>query len=568
MDKLLRVDMNRGTVVFEEVPPRYAHLGGRALTGAVLVKEADPSCPPLSAHNKLVIAPGLLGGTPISSVGRTSIGAKSPLTGGIKESNAGGTAGSRLAQIGIRAVIVEGEAPAGETYVLEIGEDEARLVRTPEIRGMRNFECARWLFDRYGSKAALLLVGPAGELGLASACVACTDMEGRPVRMSGRGGLGAVMGRKGLKAIVVGETRRRAPLYDAGLFRTALRAFHQAVLAAPVTETYTRYGTAAMVDRLQSMGGLPTRNFSRGRFAHAEAINAETMVETILERGGEGTPTHACMPGCVVRCSNVYPGRDGREIVSPLEYENIGLLGSNCGIGDLDAIARLNQLCNDIGLDTIEAGAALAVAMEAGVARFGDAERAAELLEEIAQGTVLGRVLGEGAVITGRVLGVKRVPAVKGQAMPSYDPRAVKGLGVTYATSPMGADHTSGQTIRAQVDHLSPEGQARASLNAQIAAAVVDSLGFCLFVSAAVGARPDIVADLIKGRFGWDWTPQHLTELGRLTLRDEHLFNRLAGFSSAHDRLPRWMHEEALPDTGTVFDVPDRDLDAVVEELS
>jgi len=568
MDKLLRVDMNNNKVVLEEVPPRYAHLGGRALTGAVLVNEVDPTCPPLSAHNKLVIAPGLLGGTPISSVGRTSVGAKSPLTGGVKESNAGGTAGNRLAQMGIRAIIVEGAAPQGETCVLEIGEDEARLVRIPDIRRMRNFECVRWLFARYGSKASLIVVGPAGEMGLASACVACTDMEGRPVRMSGRGGLGAVMGRKGLKAIVITETRRRAPLHDAGLFRGALKAFHQAILDAPITETYTRYGTAAMVDRLNSMGGLPTLNFSRGRFEHTEAINAETMRETILERGGEGTPTHGCMPGCIVRCSNVYPGRDGREIVSPLEYENIGLLGSNCGIGDLDAIARLNFLCNDIGLDTIEAGATLAVAMEAGVARFGDAERAAELLEEIARGTVLGRVLGEGAVIAGRVLGVTRVPAVKGQAMPSYDPRAVKGLGVTYATSPMGADHTSGQTVRAQVDHLSPEGQAKVSQNAQIAAAVVDSLGFCLFVSGVVGSRPDIVADLIRGRFGWDWKPEQVMALGRLTLRNEHRFNRLAGFTSAHDRLPRWMYEEELPDTGTVFDVPDEDLDAVVEELS
>lgn len=358
-----------------------------------------------------------------------------------------------MAQLGIKAIIIEGEAPRGKTFVLEVREGEARLVESPEYRGLGNYDCARALFEKYGPKVSLITIGPAGEMGLSSACVSITDTEGHPSRMSGRGGLGAVMGAKGLKAIALAHTRSRVAPDDEGLFRAALKEYHQVLLAAPTTETYATYGTAAMLNKLNTMGGLPTRNFSRGKFEKAEEINGARLREVILERGGEGNPTHGCMPGCVIRCSNIYPDAGGKTIVAPLEYETIGLLGSNCGIGDLDLIARLNYLCNDIGIDTIEAGAAIGVAMEAGLGDFGDGGRAIELLEEIGKGTVLGRVLGEGATVTGRVLGVRRVPAVKGQSMPAYDPRAVKGLGVTYATSPMGADHTAGQTIRANVDH-------------------------------------------------------------------------------------------------------------------
>ena len=187
------------------------------------------------------------------------------------------------------------------------------------------------------------------------------------------------------------------------------------------------------------------------------------------------------MPGCTIRCSNNYADANGESIVSPLEYETIGLMGSNLGIDDLDKIARLNWMVNDLGLDSIEIGAALGVAAKAGLMKFGDYERAEELIVEIKQNSPLGRLLASGATITGKVLGIEQVPAVKGQAMSAYEPRAIKGTGVTYATSPQGADHTSGLTIRAKVNHLDPNGQAALSRTFQINMAGYDTLGACIF---------------------------------------------------------------------------------------
>jgi len=248
-----------------------------------------------------------------------------------------------------------------------------------------------------------------------------------------------------------------------------------------------------------------------------------------------------------------------------LEFETIGLMGSNLEIGDLDAIARLNLVVNDLGLDTIEIGAALGVAADAGLMEFGDAKRALELVEEIRQGTALGRVLGNGAVTTGKVYGVERVPAVKGQAMSAYDPRALKGTGVTYATSAQGADHTCGLTIRAQIDHLKPEGQAELSRESQYKMAAFDVLGACIFASFGFGTTPETIPALLNARYGWEVDEGILRELGRESVMLEREFNKLAGFSAADDRLPEWMTREPLPPHNVVFDVPNEDLDNVFD---
>jgi aldehyde:ferredoxin oxidoreductase len=285
------------------------------------------------------------------------------------------------------------------------------------------------------------------------------------------------------------------------------------------------------------------------------------MRDVILERGGEGEPTHACMPGCTIRCSNNYADADGRSIVSPLEYETIGLMGSNLGIDDLDDIARLNWVVNDLGLDSIEIGAALGVAAKAGLMEFGDNNRALELLNEIKQNTSLGRVLGSGATTTGKVLGIEQVPAVKGQAMSAYEPRAIKGTGVTYATSPQGADHTSGLTIRAKINHLDPAGQVDVSRTAQINMAGYDTLGACIFAGFGFAAAPETIKDLLNARYGWNTEADILQVLGKETLKLEREFNRQAGFTKEDDRLPEWMRNEKLPPHNTIFDVSDKDLD-------
>jgi aldehyde:ferredoxin oxidoreductase len=569
-----RVNVTDHSVTAEPAPETWQRLGGRGLIPRILLDEVSPLCDPLGPFSKLLFTPGLLVGHMLSSCDRLSVGGKSPLTGGVKESNAGGTTALKLTHLGIKALIVEGAPVDAGWWVVHLDQGGGRFEPADDpawgsergLIGLGVYEAAPRLLERYGSQVAIALIGPGGEMCLASAGVQNLDKDREPSRIAARGGLGAVMGAKRIKAIVIDATGgEKPPIADPTLYRDAAKRYTEALLAHPQTAAYADYGTAAMTMLCFSHGGLPTRNFSSGDFAGAEKISGEAMRELILARGGEGQTTHACMPGCVIRCSNCYAGSDGKKITSPVEYETIGLLGANLGIDDLDVIAHLNRQINDLGLDTIEVGAALGVAAEAGLMAFGDGQRALELLDEIRRGTPLGRVLGQGAVVAGKVFGVTRVPAVKGQAISAYDPRAIKGTGVTYATSPQGADHTCGLTIRAQVDHLAPQGQAELSLNAQINMAGYDTLGACLFGGFGFAAAPGAIRDLIKGQFGWDLGEAALQVLGRETLVLECAFNRAAGFTAADDRLPEWMTIEPLPPHGAVFDVPAEDLDGVFD---
>ncbi|UCF89817.1 MAG: aldehyde ferredoxin oxidoreductase C-terminal domain-containing protein, partial [Desulfobacterales bacterium] len=244
-----------------------------------------------------------------------------------------------------------------------------------------------------------------------------------------------------------------------------------------------------------------------------------------------------------------------------------------CGIDDLDAIAQIDRLDDDFGLDTIEMGATIAVAMEAGVAKFGDAEAAINLVKEVGKGTHLGRILGNGAAVTGKVFGVERVPVVKGQSMPAYDPRAVQGIGVTYATTTMGADHTAGYAVTAnilgvggKVDALKPEGQVELSRNLQIATAAVDSTGMCLFIAFALLDQTETfqaLIDMINAFYGLALTGDDVTALGKSVLKNERDFNMRAGFTAKHDRLPDFFSKEKLPPHEITFLVKDEELDQV-----
>jgi aldehyde:ferredoxin oxidoreductase len=392
------------------------------------------------------------------------------------------------------------------------------------------------------------------------------DNDRNLTRISARGGLGAVMGSKHLKAIVFDHPRSNKPaVVDQASFKDASKRYLQRLHEHPQTsQVYTYYGTAAMVQMANTFGGIPTRNFSAGSFEDAEKISGETIHDLNLARGGD--ISHACMPGCIIKCSNVYAGPDGLPLVTPLEYETIGLMGANLGINDPDVIARLNDMANDLGIDTIDTGAALGIAAEAGLMSFGDGRRALELMEEVRQGTPLGRIIGNGAGLAGQILGVQRVPVVKNQALSAYDPRAIKGTGVTYATSPQGGDHTSGLTIRAKVDHLDPNGQVALSRGAQYSMAGYDSLGVCVMGGFAFGMEPSIIPDLVNAQYGWEVGPNYLKELGRATILMEREFNRAAGFTEMDDRIPEWMTREPLPPTGALFDVPNEELDAIFDE--
>jgi len=561
-----RINTRTQEFLQESIPDNWQTLGGRALLARILLDEVKPTCEPLGSNNKLIFAPGLLVGHVLSSCDRISIGGKSPLTGGVKEANAGGRTGLQLSQLGIKSLIIEDQPEEDGWWLLHISASGTRFEQVNEYAGLGVYETASALLKRYGNKVAIALIGPGGEMKMLSAGIQNLDKDGAPTRIAARGGLGAVMGSKRLKAIVIdGSGGNPPPLADPEAFKQARKDYNKALMAHPQTKTYADYGTAGMTNLCNSFGGIPTRNFSAGQFEGVENISGEALRQKMLDRGGESEISHACMAGCAIQCSNVFGDKDGKTLVSPLEYETIGLIGSNLGIDDLDTIAELNKALNDLGLDTIEVGAALGVAVEAGLMTFGDGKRALGLVSEIQEATPLGRVLGNGAGITGKVFGIERVPVVKNQAISAYDPRAIKGTGVTYATSPQGADHTSGLTIRAKVDHLDPIGQVDISRSAQFKMAGYDSLGACIFAGFGSSNNFEVIPSLLNARYGWDTGVEILEELGCESLKLEREFNRQAGFTTADDRLPEWMTRELLPPNNSVFDVPEEEMDTIFD---
>ena len=565
--KVLRINTGSGTLSYEEVPATWERYGGRALVGRFMLDEVPPLCDPLGPDNKLIWTPGLLVGHMLSSCDRISIGGKSPLTNGIKEANAGGTTGLKMVWLELHSLILEGGPPRdGKWKIVYINAKGARFEDAGDLVGLGLKDTAKRLIERFDKRIGISAIGPAGERLYRTAGISHIDKDRNLTRLSARGGLGAVMGTKLLKAIVFDcPGSNQPPVLDADLFKKASKRYIKGLREHPQTsQVYTFYGTAAMVQMCNSHGGIPTRNFSEGSFEDADKISGETIHDTNQARGGE--VSHACMPGCTIKCSNLYAGEGGETLVTPLEYETIGLMGSNLGINDPDVIARMNDVANDMGMDTIDTGAAIGVAAEAGHMKWGDGKRAEELMEEIRRDTPMGRILASGAALAGKVLGVRRVPVVKGQAFSAYDPRAIKGTGVTYATSPQGADHTSGLTIRAKVNHTDPKGQVPLSRKMQYGMAGYDTLGACIFGGAGFGSDPTIIPDLIKGRYGWDVGADYLTEIGRESILMEREFNQRAGFTRADDRLPEWMTREKLPPTNAVFDVPEDEMDGIFEQ--
>ena len=578
MDKMLRIDMGGagGPQVNEVSIGEYAGLGGRALTSAIVAKEVPATCHALGGENKLVIAPGLLSGTIAAMSGRISVGCKSPLTGGIKEANAGGQPAQVLARLGYAAIVLEGKPATDDLYKIFINKDGVQVVADNSLRMLPNYDLIEKMKSEYGDKKiACISIGPAGEMKMCSASVACTDMELRPTRHAGRGGVGAVMGAKNVKVIVLDDTGMgmRSPK-DPEKFKAANKVFVEGLNSHAVTgEGLPAYGTNVLTNILSEVGGYPTYNFKEGSFAGAAKISGETQAETETARGG--LATHGCHRGCVIRCSGIYHDKDGHYLTKQPEYETVWAHGGNCGIDDLDTIAMLDFLDDNYGVDTIEMGNAIAVAMEAGLAEFGDGEAAVNFVKEVGKGTHLGRILGSGAASVARAFGVERAPVVKGQAMPAYDPRAVQGIGVTYATSTMGADHTAGYAVAqnilkvgGDVDALKPEGQVELSRNLQIATAAIDSTGMCLFIAFAILDQPETfqaLLDLIGAYAGVEFTADGVTELGKKVLAAERDFNARAGFTKAHDRLPDYFKREALPPHNVTFGVTDAELDKVFD---
>ena len=562
--KFIRVNMKNQTISTEKITDDFAGLGGRGLTSELIYKEIPADCDPLGSENKLILAPGLLSGTELVNTCRLSIGAKSPLTGTIKESNVGGTIANDLARMGIAAIVIEEIPDNNGRFILKIDANGLpELIASEDFRGMRTYALVKKLLDIYGKKNGILCIGPAGELRMNIASIQASDVDGRPCRAAGRGGMGAVMGSKGIKAIIVDSSKKETvSVSDAEAFKDAAKRFAKAVREAPFSgKALPAFGTAALMGPVNSLGAFPCYNATKGVFDNWEKIGGDALAETIKQRGGK--TKHMGCSQCIISCSNEYVDPDGNYITSSLEYETLWAAGGMCGIDDLDSIARIDNLCDDLGLDTISTGVAFAILMDAGQMNFGDGKAVIQKMEEIPAETELGLLIGRGPAAVGEHLGHHRVPVCKGQSIAAYDPRGIQGMAVTYSTCPMGADHTAGnligESLSGQIDPLSAEGQIEASRNKQIAIAGIDSLGLCLFTAAA--ASKELLAELVNTKLGTKMTPEDLQEGWKRLLDIERAFNRKAGFTKSDDRLPEFFYKEPLPPHNKVVLNEGEDID-------
>jgi aldehyde:ferredoxin oxidoreductase len=294
-------------------------------------------------------------------------------------------------------------------------------------------------------------------------------------------------------------------------------------------------------------------------------MGGEHIAPLNVSRGGDHT--HACMPGCVIQCSNVYHDAAGKEVVSPVEYETLGLLGTNCGLSDPDDLAQMNHIANDLGVDTIEVGAMIAVLMEAGLGAFGDLRFMADCFAEIRNGSEKGRIWAQGTARVGEHYGVKRVPVIKKQAISAYDPRVVEATGITMMATAQGADHTAGNLPRLKTREMETPAIVEQSVAHQARVAANDSLGLCIFGMSVTNPNTEWLTDTINAAHGTSLTKEFFEALGRQTLKLEHEFNKRAGFTAKDDELPAFFYAEALPPTNHVARFHAADVQGMYERL-
>ena len=570
MPKILRINTRTKEYNFEDVGP-YVNLGGRALTSRIINKEVPADCHPLSAENKLVIATGLLGGSTAANSGRLSVGTKSPLTGGIKESNSGGLFAHKMPKMDLLAIVFDDKPDEKAPFsTIFISDGKVEFKDATDIVGMDNYPAHEKLMAEYGDKMVAAIIGPAGETVRKTATIQFTDPYKRPARSAGRGGTGAVLGSKKIKAIILDPAvnNKVAPV-DVDAFKTARKTWVDMLTSHPVSgQGLPAFGTAVLVNVVNEAGALPGKNFRLGQVPHAADISGEKIAENIEARGGK--IKEGCHAGCVIQCSQVYNDADGKYLTSGFEYETIWAFGGNSMIKDIDIIAKLDRLCDDKGMDSIEMGNTIAIAMDGGIIPWGDGEAAYDLLSKVGTGDPMGMIMGNGVDFAGGAFGVGRLPTVKGQSMPAYDPRAVKGVGVTYATTAMGADHTAGYGVAqnllkvgGDIDGLKKEDNVELSKNLQIATAAIDSMGFCLFVAFAVlddEKGVQTMADLVQAYTGNPFSVDDLLNLGVNCMKDEQLFNKRAGFTKMDDKLPRFFETDPLPPHNVVWDLDEDEL--------
>ena len=547
MRKYLNINLGDQSIETEELDGINAVRVGRHFIAKTLLEKDAATADPLGPNNPLIFSAGPFAGSNFSNANRLSVGCKSPLTGGIKEANSGGTFAFALGQLEIAGFTLHGISD--EWVVIHIPKEGAITFQdaSPYLH-KGNFEVARMLHEKYGDKVSLGICSPVGEYQGLMAGISFTDPEKRPTRIAARGGVGAVMGSKKVKAIVV-ERNKMPEFSDRKKYMGSVKEYTKMLDVDPAIDNFRKLGTAMVGDFTNKIGGLPTRNFSAGTIVGTDEgpfkLGGQFIRKQNLERGGE--TTHACMPGCMIKCSNIYADKDGKELCSPLEYETLGLVGSNCGLTDPDDVARLNDVANDLGIDTIEMGATIGVLMEAGEGEFGDFEFMAQVLEDIRDGTEKGRLYAQGTARVGEHYNVARVPAIKKQGISAYDPREIEVTGISMMVTAQGADHTTGNIPTFQCKDKTTEELAAASLDIQEDCAAADSLGLCLFGRSVTNVQQGFIAEALNNAHGTDLSEGFMKELGREALELEWQFNKEAGFTEVDDELPQFFFDEPLP---------------------
>lgn len=547
MRKFLEIDLEAQSVASHAVEGAELARAGRYLIARMLNDEGVAQVDPLGPNNPLIFSAGPFAGTNFSNGNRISVGCKSPLTGGIKEANSGGTFATSLGQMQIAGMVLRGQSTGW--VVLHVTQEGIRFDDATPYMGMGVFDTGAALHEAYGGKASLALIGPVAEYGGLMAGICFTDVEGRPARLAARGGVGAVMAAKKVKAIVI-DKGKMPPLQNLSGVMDGIRTYSKALAEDRTIQAFSSTGTAMVADLTNHLGALPVRNFSAGRItAEGETLKlgGDFIREQNSARGGK--ISHACMRGCKIKCSNVYVDAAGEEVVSPLEYETLGLMGSNCGLSDPDDVARVNWVANDLGVDSIELGATIGVLMEAGLGGFGDVDFMMRAMDEIRAGSDTGRLYAQGTARVGAHFNVARVPVIKGQAISAYDPRVIEVTGVSMMLTAQGADHTAGNLPSYKSADKNIKTLVEKSLAKQASVALADSIGLCIFGGEVTVQNLDSVADTINNAFGCNIDAAFLESIGRETLALEEAFNRAAGFTEADDALPGFFYDEALPPT-------------------
>lgn len=566
--KYLNINLNDQTITSDDWEGEKLVKAGRNLIARTLVEMGVATADPLGSENPLIFSAGPFAGTTFSNANRISVGCKSPLTGGIKEANGGGTFAYAMGRLEVAGFTLHGKSD--EWVVIHMHKDGTITFddATPYL-GKDNFTAAEMLHEAYGKKVSLGLCGPVGEYEGLLAGIAFSDNDNRPSRLAARGGVGAVMGSKKVKAIVI-DLHKMPPLFDKKKALGSVRQYAKWVQEdSAIQSVYNPIGTMAMGDYTNHVGGIPTNNFTLGTQVDDSKetfkMGGDYIRDLNLSRGGKHT--HACMPGCLIQCSNVYYDADGKEMTSPVEYETLALLGTNCGLNHPDNLGRMNHLCNELGIDTIETGATIAVLMDAGLAKFGDVAFMERVFNEMAVGSEEGKIWAQGAARVGKHYDFHRVPTIKGQSISAYDPRVIEVTGVSMMTTAQGADHTAGNVPKIDSRSMDLEEIMKTSLEAQIASAAVDSIGLCIFGRSVTNPNVEFMANAINATLGTNVDPSFYQELGRETLRYEFEFNKAAGFTAEDDDLPQFFYDEALPPTKNVARFKGNEVHDIYEKI-